>query len=285
MRAHTHTHIYVCPHTDSTSVYIYTSTYVPVHYASLTEPPVHIYTYVSVLIILGERRHWDRDIDICIKKSPVPAPPQVRTPRGAYRCDARPAYRDVHAPTAVPRPQPGTRTARGKGLRGPGRARPPAQLLRGPAGPRVRVRPPAEPGRDRGRSGAERSGHGGGGGGVRVGPAAGGRPPGSPSGFRGGGGGGGGVGPRPGQPDRRAHRLQRRLRAAHGKGRAPPPRPRHPSASPFRVPPCSLRGSPGAVSPPPAPGCPPRDPATAPGTTGARSRTRSIGGSTPQTGS
>lgn len=84
-----------------------------------------------------------------------------------------------------------------------------------------------------GALGAVQLGHGGSGG-SRFVPSAGGRSPGARSGFRGCGG-AGGVGPRPGEPHRGTHRLQRRLRAAHGKGRAPPPRPRALAVSLFRI--------------------------------------------------
>lgn len=148
---------------------------------------------------------------MCYKVS-VPAPPQVHTECAA--ASACPVRRDAHARTAIPR----TVRRGGAGL-GSG-----AEPIGGGAGCSGAVRDP---------SGAVQLGHGGTGG-SRFVPAAGGRSPGARSGFRGCGG-AGGVGPRPGQPHRRAHRLQRRLRAAHGKGRAPPPRPRALAVSLFRI--------------------------------------------------
>lgn len=135
---------------------------------------------------------------------------------------------------------------RGRGtVRGEGGG---AEIIGGGTREAVRGARGRYPGGGAGRSGAVQLGHGGAGG-SRFVPAAGRRSPGAPSGFRGCSG-AGGVGPRPGEPHRRAHGLQRRLRAAHGKGRAPPPRL-------CRVTLPAPPGGPRLASP--VPGCPLRD--------------------------
>ncbi|XP_063264944.1 galactokinase isoform X2 [Prinia subflava] len=134
----------------------------------------------------------------------------VRDPSGAVR-DPSGAVRD---------PSGAVRGARGRSgvlgaVRDPSGA---VRGARGRSGVLGAVRDPSGAVQSaRGRSGvlgAVQLGHGGAGG-SRFVPAAGRRSPGARSGFRGCGG-AGGVGPGPGEPHRRAHRLQRRLRAAHG---------------------------------------------------------------------